>query len=285
VTFFDLWDSWPMVLGVVNTPFIIAVAVIFIGIRTFYRKLEMPSVWRSLRFNAAFVAAGILIAVFMPHAPSPLDELTYDTGSFFFALSSLALWVTAFNIFAIRKHIVASYARVLNWLGGGLVFEALLVGGSVIMKAFGFDTRVATGIFQDYLVLAAIPYVVAGYLFYQLTADTRHAVISTGAGIVDILMYMSSLVSSPKAIDAILDDMRLITARIRPGLPMAEADKAKLADVYLRLEHYLTTEEKLRSFTTEQLRSQVYAKFNTQLSATVDSIFWQKIPRPQSAKA
>ncbi len=279
VTIFDLWDSWAMELGVINLPFVFAVVTIFAGIRTFYRKLDVQTIWRSMGFNIAFVLAGLVLAVFMPHARSLLPELRYDIGSVFFALSSLTLLVTAFNILPIRKQIAPNYARVLTWLGGGLIFEAVLVGMSLVLKAFGIDVRQASGGLQDTLILAAIPYLVSGYLFYQLTADIRRGLTKSGGEVIDVVMYVSSLVSSRKAIDTILDEVRLITARRHPGDPIGDADKAKLADVYLKLEKYLATEEKLRSFTAEQLRRQMYTRFYNQASATVDTAFWQKLPQ------
>lgn len=278
ITFFNLWNEWPMELGMVNLPWVVTVGVIFAGIRTFYRKFQVKSVWSPLWFNAVFIAAGILLAVFTPHTPSLTPEWRYDVGNALFALSTFTMTAAACNIFAIRKYIAPHYAKGLMWLGGGLLFEAVLIGMSLVLKAFGIDAQQASGGLQDFLVLAAIPYLVSGYLFYRLTADIRQSTAQSGAGIVDIIMYVASLASSRAAVDNILDGLRVVTARMRPNEQIPDTDKAKLADVYIKLENYLITGEKLRSFTATQIRSQVYARFNNQVSATVNRAFWQKIP-------
>lgn len=82
-----------------------------------------------------------------------------------FALTVGLLLMTAFNTFAVCKYVTPDYARVLVWLGAGLALVAALVGPSIILKAMGIDTRAAAGSLQDILVLAAIPYLVAGYRF------------------------------------------------------------------------------------------------------------------------
>lgn len=61
VTFFDLWDQWPMQLGMVTIPYIVAVLVVFAGIRTFFRNLQFKSVWRSTWVNISFVAALVVL--------------------------------------------------------------------------------------------------------------------------------------------------------------------------------------------------------------------------------
>jgi hypothetical protein len=279
VTFFDLWDKWPMELGIPNLAFVPAVIVIFIGIRTFFRKFEVVSIWNSLAFNLMFVMDGIALVVLMPHKASHLGELYYDFGNALFALTVFSLIATASNIFVVRRLISPSYARVLSWLGGGLVFEALLVGTSLILKAFGIDTRVAAGGLQDFLLLAAAPYVISGYLFYRLTADIRTApIIQSNATAVDIIVYVASLASNPKAVDDILDGLRLVTAHLQPGQTLSATDQATLGEVYLRLEHYLTAEEKLRSFTAPQLRKRVYDRFKVADTADTNRTFWEKLP-------
>lgn len=73
----------------------------------------------------------------------------------------------------------------------------------------------------------------------------------------ELAIYLASLVSEVRAIDPMLDPVRQITARLAPGAPMPPDDQKTLEQVCHDLEDYLTTREKLRVFSPEQLQERI----------------------------
>ena len=90
-------------------------------------------------------------------------------------------------------------------------------------------------------------------LFGSLFAPARRPTSASSA--LDLVTRTAALASNPDAIDLTLDQLRAITARLVPGQQPTSKDTEQLLQVYLELEKYLTTQEPLRAFTTEQLRA------------------------------
>ena len=78
-----------------------------------------------------------------------------------------------------------------------------------------------------------------------------------GTALVDRIVYTASLATRADDVGPILDPLRVITARTNNTAELSPADKATLADVQQKLEHYLLTQEKVRLFTPESLREQI----------------------------
>lgn len=78
-----------------------------------------------------------------------------------------------------------------------------------------------------------------------------------GQKTIELIVYLASLVSEPHAIGAMLDPMRQITAKMGPDKTIQPSDQKTLDQVCDQLKRYLTTQEKLRSFTSEQLQERI----------------------------
>ncbi len=91
---------------------------------------------------------------------------------------------------------------------------------------------------------------------------------------IDIITYLASLASKQQEVDAILDDLRRVTARLDPGMPLSAEDQDALAAVHDKLVQYLLEKESLRKFTREELAAKVGERFKPSESS---SVFWQKI--------
>jgi len=72
--------------------------------------------------------------------------------------------------------------------------------------------------------------------------------------LLDVVNYTASLASNPKAIDTILDTVRLITSELQRDEPLSAHQQEELIKVYLNLERYLTSKEPLRAFRADELR-------------------------------
>lgn len=91
---------------------------------------------------------------------------------------------------------------------------------------------------------------------------------------IDVVSYAASLASSPQSVDPLLDELRAVTANIGPEGKLSESDQQKLADTYLRIEAYLIKEEKLRSFSLEEIRGKVKQKFSK--LDPEETLFWTR---------
>jgi hypothetical protein len=107
--------------------------------------------------------------------------------------------------------------------------------------------------------------------FFGAAADTT----PTSAQPIEVVMYLASLASRPQEIDGIMDGLRMITAKQKPGLEaLSKEEQLALADVYLQLQKYLIEKEPVRVFSKEELMAKVRAKFQMQEK---DAFFWERV--------
>lgn len=90
----------------------------------------------------------------------------------------------------------------------------------------------------------------------ELSRSNSHTVI-------DEIVFMSSLVSNLSVIDPILEPVKSITARQKPGQPLdlSKEDEDRLAVVRSSLEDYLVRSDPIRSFTRDSLREKLEDQF------------------------
>jgi hypothetical protein len=79
--------------------------------------------------------------------------------------------------------------------------------------------------------------------------------------LIDHITYLASLVSSKEAIDADLDELRVLTSRYKPGQSLSVAEIDKLQALRGRLEHHLIDEDPVRAFTKEGLEQEITRHF------------------------
>jgi hypothetical protein len=83
----------------------------------------------------------------------------------------------------------------------------------------------------------------------------------------DMVTRAASLASNVTHIDPILDEVRMVTAKLEPGETISNDDNAKLIHAYLQIEEYLITKESLRTFTKEDLRGKYTDDLRQRLTA------------------
>lgn len=85
--------------------------------------------------------------------------------------------------------------------------------------------------------------------------------------LIESVTYLASLASQPLAVDAVLDNLRMVTARAQPGQPLSTEDRRKLLTTIEALSRYLITQDPLRTFTKEVLNERLRNHFqDTQVS-------------------
>lgn len=75
--------------------------------------------------------------------------------------------------------------------------------------------------------------------------------------LVDIVIYLASLVSDPRAIDPHLDTVRIITAQAGSSGSLSAEQQQELKGVKQKIEQYLLTQDPVRVFTAESLQLQL----------------------------
>ncbi len=99
---------------------------------------------------------------------------------------------------------------------------------------------------------------------YDLLKSTyQQEVHATSASLVDINVYLASLVSVQSNVDRLLDPMRGVTAESSlAGNQFSSQDKAVLETVCQNLKNYLVTAEPIRSFTLDELNEMLRIRFD-----------------------
>ena len=70
----------------------------------------------------------------------------------------------------------------------------------------------------------------------------------------DLANTAASMASNPSDIQRQVDDIQMIASGLPSGALLPPEDEAALFDIYLQIEHYLTTADPIRAFNKEDLR-------------------------------
>ena len=87
------------------------------------------------------------------------------------------------------------------------------------------------------------------------------------SSVLELTNYAASLASNLAAIDPYLDEVRRVTANIKPHKALSADDTRSLITVYLHIEEYLMTKEPVRSFSKEGLRSRIVPDLRVQIES------------------
>lgn len=91
---------------------------------------------------------------------------------------------------------------------------------------------------------------------------------NTPAGnVFDAVTHAATLASNPKEIDPILDNMRTLTAGLRPNVQLSLTEQKELFNIYLSIEKYLVNSDPIRAYNKVELRKKMTPELRTQLEA------------------
>jgi len=120
------------------------------------------------------------------------------------------------------------------------------------------------GIYHWPQVLWAVTSLIAGQAFFRTVYHPQ--AIQENANFLDSIMHIAALASNSRAIDPILDQLRMITANRTPENFTAQDRRALLA-IYRQLEGYLVTSDPIRTYSRQELRSHLTYDFQSALNA------------------
>lgn len=246
--------------------------LMYLSMHKFARVLELKSrPWGSFWFAVVFAVTFGLLSTLLPHLEFGISEGTINGifGSYIMA-AGFAL-VAAVLAWAIRGKLGPAYKAAMAWLVVGLAVLAFSSVHETLVRLLPALTGLADAWYTTYgvsllpLFVVAVCLLCSSLQFKKLSQE--HADLPENATYLDVINYVASLASNPKAIDVTLDKVREITATTTSDSELSPANKATLIQVYLRLETHLTTKEQVLKLTKEELRARLPAEFQQQLPA------------------
>lgn len=289
VDFSAFWKgSSALLSGII---FLLALSLIYAGSRSLARLFGVGGFATKVWVVVAGTVGFAIVAVLAPHVPTSTSESTLNASLGSTALSSFIIGTSAFLMLQIKRTASVMYTNMLAWMA--LSYACLSFGGVVdiiAVKALGDQQWYLIGAFPLIpLFIGGLLMIRAAYSFNTISAaasDTGgwvarnffgkplHPQKEGAASSIDIVMYAASLVSSPHAIDPILDTLRRVTSGLKPGGPLSDNDEAALMNIYRKIEDYLLHAEPVREFTKESLRQGIAQR----LRLTDDqATFWYKL--------
>ena len=82
--------------------------------------------------------------------------------------------------------------------------------------------------------------------------------------LLDVILYLASLVSDPKVIDPLLDKVREVTARMRPNVPLEQPARQQLEYVREQITDHLLHRDLLRKFEPDELQQKLIERFGSE---------------------
>lgn len=286
--------------GLMLLPYLVAVCLIFGGVRQFARSLQLKSKWFAFWLAGSVAIVAGLGAAMLPHAPSALAEIERMGSVWLTMVIAVFFAFAARGILLIKRSVGVSYAHGLAWLFVAMVAASVsaahYVGVLILSPGSGF--------YYDWSI-AILPFNVAGWLFMKASAAFNAINETVPAGhyplplrkffglpeglddkatisSIDIIVYTMGMASDPAKADALVDDMRVITSRVDGDEALTAQDQITLLRVYRRLEDYLVNDEPLRSFSRQQIRQNIDRHFGLSDNAGEDQptvSFWPDVGR------
>lgn len=270
--------QWWLSNGFFTLPYMTSFIFMFMGMRQFVKAIEFKTRWVSLPIASATSIGVALLLAIVPHAPSPLSSSQYATVVIFTTIVSIFFAFAAGAAFALRREIGQLYVKGLTWLATGLVVG--VIGGLhyVFVEMFvRVDWYYAGNLTVVPMFIASAFILYGGYSLREIAeiaSNYKPSRISPDPLVlVEVVTYISGLVSRPSELDLMLDDLRAVTSQIdsaKGGL--SDRQQQAVINVYRQVEDYLVRSEHLRVYTRERLRTDIVAKFK--LNTTETQLLW-----------
>lgn len=269
-------ESFWVTSGAIEIAFILSIGALLVGQAKFARIMGVPNLARYI-WTTVIVAVIIgAIATQVPSARTDISAETLSVSAALYAFQAVLLVAFVPLAYRIRREAGALYAPLFAWLFTAWLVYALQLCTTVYgLFYFPHD--------HWYVVYGAtmIFFFVAGLCLFKAAIELNrirfteppavltklsfygkplHSAEEHAFGPYQAITYVAGLSSSIQQIDPILDGLREITA-IANSQNLTVDQQHKLVNVYLQLETYLTTKERIGQFTQKDLRERVIQKF------------------------
>jgi hypothetical protein len=254
------WTDLPNLLG--DGPYLIGTILIFMGLLHFTRLLSLKTWLQNSLLVVPIVVMITALAWLLPHQMYDYSELRFDLVKSILSLECLFSLLSLPLLAKLIQTASFVYTRPLRWLLAAVAANAFAGAVYAVTNYVRLPQDQSVALYNVVGIVYALTqllFLIAGYSFNRITRASQHA--QTGATPFDVITFTANLASQPKAIDTLLDPLRIITAVYRPDQPLDADTLNRLSAIYASLENYLVTEESLRSFTRSQIRGAIQNKF------------------------
>lgn len=276
-------EDTPWVMyGGIAIPFFAGVACVYLSIRGFAKLFQVRSIFMSLWATAAIVLAVSTLSMLVPNgAPNiPVAQTVLQASKFTNTIPLVLVVASCVLCYKARQRAGSAYIPALAWLFLCLVVDAASGIGGFIVRFIqpGNNPLFINGLVYSAYVVNSVILLKAAVEFNKIKygRDTLlppdeqtffgkpFAPQSHEKSVADVITYLAGFASDARAIDPILDDMRIMTATRDPG-PFSEQEQIRLAHVYIGLARYLADEDPVRRYTQDELRAILQTRFATVL--------------------
>jgi hypothetical protein len=279
----DMWDSVWATSGSGLLPFIFTIAFIHVAVRKFARLLNVHSIFSKVWFVVllTIIASGAMGVFAHYYVKYDIDGTDLYIGT----CAGIAVYFmcTAILLFKVLRVIGTYYQQAMRWLFINLIALSLGAWHEAI-NTLWFNNGSTYTDYGYYL----IPWVVNGFISlfaaYQFRSLTAFGAVedvpvaaATDRDYIDSIVSVAGLASRRQDVDPILDDLRGVTASLKPGMSLSADDKQRLMDTYKRLELYLQQKDPARTFSSDEILSQATPAFRRLVNG--------KQPEPAAAAA
>lgn len=277
--------------GAIAIPYLLGVLCIFWSMRMLSQLLAIKSLWSSGLLALLVTAVISLLAALLPHVHVTIDELSYDIALTLSIWNSVFITFAAILVFKVRRKIGLSYVNSMDWL-----FRSLAILSFAGWHYTAMQLVFTVGDWYYDYSIAILPFVagaftlmIAGFTFGAIDVQQRQGTspsplpdeiaekvptVLSPSQELEVVLYVTNLVSNPTEIDTALNDVRLIVSRIQPGQDPSSEDQKMLDAIYAKLEDYLLRRDPLRVFTKDELRKRISKRFG--LNSEVKTTLWRQ---------
>jgi hypothetical protein len=243
--------------------------LIYLGARKFGRLLQIKAVSTSAWFA---VLGGLLVAFIAGYILGDLHGIGHfeaGASTFFLWLQILAVW----TLVQVWRQTSRIYQPSMHWLAWAIGLNVL---GEVQFVVSEFLPQVFLQLTMTVSFLSgAIMLFKSALEFHKLHGKSLQelSTINKLEDSIDIITYIASLASNPRAIDPLLDEFRVLTASLDNGKQaLNSAQQATLYKIYVSLEDYLTEKDAVRTYQRSVLREFIAKKLEE--SHSTSRTFW-----------
>jgi hypothetical protein len=282
----NAFDSPWVKYGGVDTFFITTGIFNYLGVRRFARLVGVRGWLTGFGWVVLFWVLAAGASVVLPSERTDFSGGPFHASVAVYTFELATIVITTSLVYRIRQLTSALYHKALS----------LLLASYLIVVAAG-ALHVTTFLFVSYdhwyttKAVGSLPYIISGALlllagveFNRIRfaeklqpATTKASSSSQKASkrtAIDVITTVAALASNPSAIDPLLDEVRAITSQLGPQQTLSEAQQAKLADVYLKLESFLVNKEPVRQFREQDLRQMIEVRFKGSMH---EPAFWNRL--------
>lgn len=264
----DAWQSGWVQRGGLVLPFFLSTLLLYLAVQYIARIVKMNHIFTRvwLVLSAAISLSGL--SFLLPHVHTSVDELTFDILLGTISWSAFLLLAAWLVVVSLKHHAGSHYTQAMSWLSWALLNSFLIFAVQLVYTLIGTD---ATGLLAQLSTVLAIAsgflWLRAGYAFSltkeydrdipllrSLFGKPQSTLPNRPKTVVDMITYAAGLASNTDEIDPLLDKLRTVTSKLKPGETPSATDTDSLIEIYLKIEQFLTTKEAIRTYNQKELR-------------------------------